>query len=84
MSGPEQDFAQGGCLLLRQERFIKFFNIKIFQIILQNALTTTENDHPEPNPLLGHSYIPQGTPKKVSCESSKKSGRPSAHFTRWL
>ena len=78
MSGPEEDLAWGGRFLLWWERFIKFFNIKIFQIILQNALTTTENDHPEPNPLQGHSYIPQGSQKKVSAKSVKKSGRPSA------
>ena len=66
MSGPEEDLARGGRFLLWWERFIKFFNIKIFQIILQNASTTTENDHPGPNPLQGHPYIPQGAPKKVS------------------
>ena len=71
MSGPEEDLARGGRFLLWWERFIKFFNIKIFQIILQNALTTTENDHPEPNPLQGHSYIPQGSQKKVSGKSAK-------------
>ena len=38
--------------------------------------TPYENNHPEPNPLQGHSYIPQGTPKKVSREFTKKSGRP--------
>ena len=47
------------------------------RVILQNAQTTTENDHPEPNPLQGHTYIPQGFQKKVNGESAKKSGRPS-------
>ena len=33
-----------------------------------------ENDHPEPNPLQGHTYTPQGFQKKVTGESTKKSG----------
>ena len=55
MSDLEEDLAQRGRLLLWLVRLIKFFDIKIFQIILQNASTTTENDHPGPNPLQGHS-----------------------------
>ena len=46
------------------------------KIILQNAKTKTENDHPGPNPLQGHTYIPQGFQKKDG-ESAKKSGHPS-------
>ena len=38
-----------------------------------------KNDHPEPNPLQGHTYIPQGFQKKVNGEFAKKSGRPSIH-----
>ena len=46
------------------------FSIIIFQkIFLHNAQTRTENDHPGPNPLQGHSYIPQGIQKKVIGES---------------
>ena len=38
-----------------------------------------ENDHPEPNSLQGHTYIPQRFQKKVTGESAKKSGRPSPY-----
>ena len=40
-------------------------------MILWNAQTITENNHPGPNPLQGHSYIPQGFQKKVTGESAK-------------
>ena len=49
------------------------------KIILLNAKTKTENNHPGPNPHQGLSHIPQGTQKKVTGESAKKSGHPSAY-----
>ena len=36
----------------------KFFRLIFLKIILLNAKTKTENDHPGPNPLQGHSHIP--------------------------
>ena len=42
-------------------------------------LANTLNDHPGSNPLQDHSYMPQGTQKKVTGESAKKSGRPRLH-----
>ena len=44
--------------------------------IIAHMQTQTENDHPGPNPLQGHTYIPQGFQKKVTGESAKKSGCP--------
>ena len=40
-------------------------------MILWNAQTITENNHPGPNPLQGHSYLAQGFQKKVTGESAK-------------
>ena len=47
-----------------------------------NALTTTEDDLPGPNPLQSSSYIPQGFPKKMSHETAKTSGCPSVCVPR--
>ena len=87
MSCPEEDFDQGGRFLLRQEHFRIFSNKTLYKFFYKafylkkfyNALTTTENGHPGPNPLQGRSYILQGFQKKVSGKLVKKSGRPSTY-----